>query len=222
MTTAAPHARYSNSEEIASSVIHGLGIVLSIAGLAVMVAFAALYGDAWVITSAAVYGTTLIVLYTTSTLYHGIPNAGAKRVLRLLDHSAIFLLIAGTYTPFALISLRGPWGYGLFVLIWAFALTGIALEAFHVKRHGIIVALYLCMGWIGVIAIKPMMANVAPAGLWLLLAGGVCYTLGVPFYLWRRLPYNHALWHLFVLAGSVLHFFAVLLYVLPDAGGSAQ
>ncbi len=217
MTIAVPQARYSSSEEIASSAIHGLGIVLSIAGLAVMVAFAALYGDAWDITSAAVYGSTLIVLYTASTLYHGIPNAGAKRVLRLLDHSAIFLLIAGTYTPFALISLRGPWGYGLFTLIWTLALTGIAMEAMRIKRHGIIVALYLCMGWIGVIAIKPMMENVASNGLWLLLAGGICYTLGVPFYLWRRLPYNHALWHLFVLAGSVLHFFAVLLYVLPDA-----
>ena len=217
MTIAVPQARYSSSEEIASSVIHGLGIVLSIAGLAVLVAFAALYGDAWDIASAAVYGTTLILLYTASTLYHSIPNAGAKRVLRLLDHSAIFLLIAGTYTPFALISLRGPWGYSLFSLVWALALTGIALEALRIKRHGIIVALYLGMGWIGVIAIKPMLANVAAGGMWLLLAGGICYTLGVPFYLWRRLPYNHALWHLFVLAGSVLHFFAVLLYVLPDA-----
>lgn len=207
--------RYSAAEEIASSLSHALGIVLSIAGLAVLAAFAAVHGGAWRIASVSVYGTTLILLYTTSTLYHAVSHAGVKRILRLLDHSAIFLLIAGTYTPYALISLRGTWGWALFGIVWTLAAAGIALELREVRNRVVAASLYLGMGWIGVIAIKPLLASVEPAGLWLLLAGGLCYTLGVPFYLWKRLPYNHAFWHLFVLAGSVLQFFSILLYVLP-------
>lgn len=207
---------YSVVEEIASSVSHALGIVLSIVALAVLTAYGALYGDAWDIASVSIYGASLILLYTASTLYHGIPNAGAKPYLRVLDHSAIFLLIAGTYTPFALISLRGPWGFGLLIAVWSLAILGIALEVRRVRNRVAAALLYLGMGWLGIVAIKPLMANIEPAGLWLLLAGGLCYTLGVPFYLWKRLPFNHALWHLFVLAGSVLQFFSILFYVLPS------
>ncbi len=213
MSTLAP--RYAFAEEVASSVIHGLGIVLSIAGLATLVAFAALGGDGWALAASIVYGTTLILLFTASTLYHSIPHAGAKPILRLLDHAAIFLLIAGTYTPFALVTLRGPWGYALFATVWSLAVLGIALELRHVRNRLVMVALYLAMGWVGIIAINPLLEKLSTGGLWLLFGGGICYTLGVPFYVWRKLPYNHALWHVFVLAGSVLQFLAVLLYVLP-------
>ncbi|HNR91085.1 MAG TPA: hemolysin III family protein [Dokdonella sp.] len=214
MTALAP--RYALAEEIASSLTHGLGIVLSIAGLATLVAFAALADDGWALAAGIVYGTTLILLFTASTLYHSIPHAGAKPVLRFLDHAAIFLLIAGTYTPFTLVTLRGPWGYALFAIVWTLAALGIALELKRVRNRLVMVALYLAMGWVGIIAIGPLLEKLPAGGLWLLFGGGVCYTLGVPFYLWRRLPYNHALWHVFVLAGSVLQFLAVLLYVMPD------
>ncbi|HJT97954.1 MAG TPA: hemolysin III family protein, partial [Rhodanobacteraceae bacterium] len=209
------HAGYSASEELASSVIHGIGIVLSIAGLAVLAAHAAPGGDARHIASVGVYGTTLILLYTASTLYHGVPIERAKPLLRQLDHAAIFLLIAGTYTPFTLITLEGPWGWSLFAIVWTIALVGMYLVTRRSERRAPVIALYVGLGWIGLVAIGPLVRNLPPGGLWLLFGGGVCYTLGVPFYLSRRIPFNHALWHLFVLGGSVLQFFAVLLYVLP-------
>lgn len=209
--------RYSDSEEFASSLIHGLGVLLSIAGLAVLVMSAARVGDARHVASVAVYGVSLILLYLASTLYHSVPGERVKPLLRLLDHAAIFLLIAGTYTPFALISLHGPWGWSLFAIVWTLALAGIALELRRVRNRALMAALYVGMGWVGLVAIKPLVANLPAAGLWLLFGGGVAYTLGVPFYLWQRLPYNHALWHAFVLLGSVLQFFAVLCYVLPSA-----
>jgi hemolysin III len=211
------HAGYSASEELASTVIHGIGSVLSIAGLAVLSAYAAPAGDARHIASVGVYGTTLILLYTASTLYHGVPIERAKPLLRQLDHAAIFLLIAGTYTPFTLITLRGAWGWSLFAIVWAIALVGIWMVMKRIERKGITITLYVGLGWIGLIALGPLVRNLPPGGLWLLFGGGVCYTLGVPFYLSRRIPFNHALWHLFVLGGSVLQFFAVLLYVLPHA-----
>jgi len=210
-----PVPHYSGREEIASSLIHGLGIVLSIAGLAALVAIAAKVGEARHVASVAVYGTTLILLYTASTLYHAVPHPRAKPVLRVLDHAAIFLLIAGTYTPFTLISLHGPWGWTLFALVWVLAFAGIALEMRKVRNRVLMAALYVTLGWIGLVAIGPLVRSIEPGGLWLLFGGGVAYTLGVPFYLWRTLPYNHALWHAFVLLGSVLQFFAVLFYVLP-------
>jgi hemolysin III len=208
-------ASYSASEEIASSVIHGIGIVLSIAGLAVLSAYAAPVGDARHIASVGVYGATLIFLYTASTLYHGVPLERAKPLLRQLDHAAIFLLIAGTYTPFTLITLAGPWGWSLFAIVWAIALLGVVLVVRRVEKRGLVISLYVGLGWIGLVALGPLVRNLPPGGLWLVFGGGVCYTLGVPFYLSKRLPFNHALWHLFVLAGSILQFFAVLLYVLP-------
>lgn len=209
--------RYSLVEEIASSAIHGVGIVLSIAGLAVLVAFAALYGDARHIASVSVYGASLILLYTASTVYHGVPNAGAKATLRALDHIAIYLLIAGTYTPFSLLVLKGGAGIALFATVWSLAAVGIMVELTSLKRFRLAtVALYLGMGWSALAAAQPLFAHLATGGLWLLFGGGVAYTAGVPFYLWKSLPFSHAVWHGFVLLGSVLHFFAVLLYVLPQ------
>ncbi len=209
---------YAFGDELASCVIHGIGIVLSIAGLAILVAFASLYGDTRAVVACAVYGTTLILCYTASTLYHSIPGVLAKRVLRTFDHIAIFLLIAGTYTPFTLIALPGAWGWSLFCIIWALAIMGSALELGLLKRYRkLAVLMYVGMGWVGLVAFKPLSQHLQTGGTVLLIAGGLAYTLGVPFYLWRKLPYHHSVWHFFVLAGSVLHYLAVLLYVIPDA-----
>jgi len=206
---------YSVKEEIVHSAIHGLGILLSILGLAALVLVARRTGDPSHVLACSVYGATLILLYLASTLYHSITFPRAKRMLRVLDHSAIYLLIAGTYTPFTLISLRGRWGWTLFGLVWGMAVLGIALKVAAIERfRWLSIVLYLVMGWLVLIAIEPLMLAVAPGGVRLLLLGGVAYTLGIIFYLWRRLPYHHAVWHVFVLAGSVLHFFAVLLYVV--------
>jgi hemolysin III len=208
--------RYPLAEEIANSAIHGVGIGLSIVGLTVLVAFAAMRGDAWHVVSASVFGATLVLLYTASTLYHGIPIERAKPTLRALDHIAIYLLIAGTYTPFTLISLRGAWGWALFATVWSLALLGVLCELTPLRRfRKAAVVLYIGMGWSALAALGPIVQNVPSGGLWLLFLGGASYTLGVPFYLWRSLPFSHAIWHGFVLLGSVLHFFSILFYVLP-------
>lgn len=208
--------RYSLGEELAHSITHGIGAVLSIAGLVLLVTLAALRGDAWHVVACSIFGATLVFLYTASTLYHSITHPGAKRVMRVFDHAAIFLLIAGTYTPFTLVTLRGGWGWTLFVIVWGLALVGIIYKITARNRFRFLsVLLYLGMGWLVLIAIKPMVTSIPGPGLALLLAGGLCYTLGVIFYAWKRLPYGHAVWHLFVLAGSICHFFAVLLYVIP-------
>jgi hemolysin III len=207
---------YTPREEIANSLTHGIGAVLAVAGLVVLVTFAARYGNAWHVVSCSVFGAALIVSFTTSTLYHSVRVGHIKRTLRALDHSAIFLLIAGTYTPFMLVNLRGPWGWSLFAVIWTLTFAGIALRLLLKGRlHGLVVSIYLAMGWAVVVATQPMLERVATGGLILLAAGGLAYTAGVIFYKWRRLPYNHAIWHGFVLAGAALHFFAVLFYVIP-------
>lgn len=217
--SATVRAPYTFGEELANSLTHAFGLLLSIAGLAAIVAAAALRGGALEITSCAIYGTSLIVLYTTSTLYHSIPFAQPKRILRVLDHLAIFLLIAGTYTPFVLIALRGRWGWSLFAIVWALAALGVLVELSELRRfRRIMIALYVAMGWVGLIAFKPLVAALPAPGLWLLFGGGAAYTCGVVFYRWWGLRYHHALWHLCVLAGSVLQYFAVLWYVLPRAG----
>ena len=222
MTQKAPPSRYTKGEEIANSLIHGVGIVLAIGGLAVLAAFASLYGNSWHIVSCSIFGAALIFLYTASTLYHAIQRPDAKSVLRILDHSAILVLIAGTYTPITLVSLRGPWGWTLFGVVWGLAVSGILIETTRLRRfRAALIALYVIMGWAVVAAFQPMMRNVGSGGLWLLLAGGIAYTGGIIFYVWKRLPYNHAIWHCFVLAGSILHYFAILLYIIPvaNAGG---
>jgi len=208
--------RYSLREDFANSIIHGVGFILSIIGMCVLIAFASIYGNAWHVISCSIYGSTLVFLYTASTLYHSIQLAKAKRVLRVLDHSTIFLLIAGTYTPFTLVNLRGPWGWSLFGVIWALAVIGILFQTTMLRKGAVVsVAFYVTMGWVVVVAIRPMLSLVDTGGLVLLLLGGVAYTTGVVFYLWRQMPYNHAIWHVFVLAGSALHFFSILLYVIP-------
>jgi hemolysin III len=219
MTSAAkPVARYTPGEELANALTHGVGIALSIAGLAVLVTLASLRGDAWHITSTAIFGATLVVLYTASTLYHSFRGERMKRLLRKFDHAGIFLLIAGTYTPFVLVSLRGPWGWSLFGVIWGLAIAGVTVKCWLTGKFEIIsTLLYLAMGWLVVIALRPMLHAVPRAGLWLLLAGGLSYTAGTIFYGWKRLPYHHAIWHLFVLGGSVCHFFAVFAAVVPSA-----
>lgn len=221
MTTHAPS--YSFGEELANSITHGIGVVLSIAGLSVLTSFASVFGSAWHIVSCAIYGATQILLYTASTLYHSIPHPRAKEILRVFDHSAIYLLIAGTYTPFTLVSLRGPWGWTIFGVVWGIAIIGILLRAWWMrnsltKQKAIWRTLpYIGMGWIAILAIKPLLEALAPGGLALMFAGGLAYTLGSIFYAWKKLPYNHAIWHVFVMAGSAFHFFAVLFYVIPLA-----
>lgn len=209
-------ARYSKAEEIANSITHGLGAALGVTALILLVVFSSLNGTASHIVSSAIYGSSLFILYLASTLYHAIPYPRAKKILQKVDHSSIFLLIAGTYTPFTLISLRGPWGWSIFGIVWSLAIFGIIFELFAKKSYKkISLALYLGMGWLIIFAIKPIIANVETGGLLLLLAGGITYSLGVIFYAWKSCPFNHAIWHLFVLAGSILQFFAVFFYVLP-------
>jgi hemolysin III len=212
--TSAGH--YSVAEEIAHAITHGVGLLLSVAALAVLVVFSSQRGDAWHIVSTAIYGTTLVLLYAASTFYHALTAPRAKGVFQILDHSAIYLLIAGTYTPFTLVNLRGGWGWTLFGLVWGLAILGIVLEAVAKERVRVLsMVLYLGLGWLVAVAVKPLLDSVAGGGLLLLLLGGLAYSGGVVFYGWQRLPYNHAVWHVFVMAGSAFHFFAVLFYVIP-------
>jgi hemolysin III len=207
---------YSLGEEIANSVIHGIGIALSIAALVLLVAVAVLSGDPYRLAAAIVYGVSLILEYTASTLYHAFPQPSVKHVFKVLDHCGIYLLIAGTYTPFCLVTLRNDGGWWLFAVVWTLALGGIAVEAFWAYRPRWLSALvYLGLGWIAILMVRPLTENLAPAGLWLLIAGGVAYSVGTIFYVLKRVKYMHAIWHLWVLAGSTLHFLAVLLFVMP-------
>jgi hemolysin III len=208
--------RYTISEEIANSITHGLGIALSIAGLILLIIFASLFGTYWHIVGCSIYGATQLFMYTASTLYHSINKPQAKAVLRVFDHSAIFLLIAGTYTPFTLVNLRGTWGWTILIVIWGLTILGIGLQSRLIKYGRVITTIpYVAMGWVVIIAIKPLLESVAPGGLVLLLSGGLAYTIGTIFYTWKRLPYHHAIWHGFVLLGSILHFFSILYFVIP-------
>ncbi len=201
----------SRNEEIANSLTHGLGILLSIAGLIVMILMAAHRGDMWQIVSFSIFGSSLIVLYLASTLYHSIAQPAAKRFLKVFDHSAIYVLIAGSYTPFVLVTLRGPWGWSIFGVVWGLAIAGILMKCLFIGRfHNASVILYLLMGWLCVVASKPMLAGLSRLSILLLVFGGLSYTLGVVFYKWHKLPYNHAIWHLFVLGGSAFHYFSIL------------
>jgi hemolysin III len=204
----------SFGEEIANAITHGAGLVASLIALPVLVWSAAKSHDGARIAGAAIFGGTLCLLYTASTLYHAFPLGRAKRLFRVLDHGAIYLLIAGSYTPFALGALRGPWGWTLLAVSWTLATAGVVLKAtIGFRYEKLSTAIYVGMGWMAVIAIKPLLDHVAPVGLVWLVAGGLCYTGGVVFYATdRRLWYGHAIWHVFVAAGSVCHFFAVLGY----------
>ncbi len=208
-------ATASIREEIASALTHGLGAVTALAGGAVLITLAAIYGDGWQLASAIVFGIALLLLYTASTLYHAIQHPVAKGRLKIFDHCAIYLLIAGTYTPFTLIGLRGPWGWGLFTAIWVLALAGVVFKLFYTGRFKrLSTAIYIAMGWLVVVAIKPMWNSLDGWTLGWLFAGGIFYTLGTVFYHREQLPYSHAIWHMFVIAGSVCHFVSVTSQIL--------
>ena len=210
MTTAV-----SIREEIASALTHGLGAVTALAASAVLITLTAIYGDGWELGSAIVFGVALLLLYTASTLYHAIQHPVAKGRLKIFDHCAIYLLIAGTYTPFTLVGLRGPWGWGLFSAIWALALFGVIFKLFYTGRFKkLSTAIYIAMGWLVVVAIKPMWNSLDGWTLGWLFAGGVFYTLGTFFYHREQIRYSHAIWHLFVIGGSVSHFIAVTALIL--------
>jgi hemolysin III len=203
-------------EELANSITHGIGLALSVVGLAVLVVLSILRGNAWHIAGCTTFGVTLVLLYAASTMYHTFHTPRWKRVLKVLDHAAIYLLIAGTYTPFTLVNLRGFWGWTLFTLVWSLCVFGILWKLFHVERYQIVsTLLYIAMGWIVLIAIKPLLAAVPLWGIVWLLSGGLFYTVGVLFFALKRVPYNHAIWHVFVMAGSICHYLAVVFYVLP-------
>ncbi|MGB3565353.1 MAG: hemolysin III family protein [Thermoanaerobaculia bacterium] len=203
--------RQSLGEEIANSVSHGVGLLAAVVAAPILIVAAVWSGNAAGIVGASVFAATVVVLYTTSTLYHALPESRAKRVLRVLDHGAIFLLIAGTYTPFTLGVLRGAWGWTLFGLVWGLAVAGLVLKAAGGVRHPVLsTSLYLAMGWLVLIAVKPLWDRVPMWGLFWLLAGGLAYTVGVAFFAAERIRYSHFVWHLFVIVGTVCHFIAVL------------
>jgi len=207
------HRPQSLGEEIANSISHGLGLAAALAAAPVLVIAAAHRGDpAWLVGS-SVFAATMVLLYLASTLYHAIPHSKAKRIFKILDHAAIYLLIAGTYTPFTLGVLRGAWGWTLFGLIWGLAITGVVLKlAGGLRRPWLSTGLYVAMGWLVLIAIKPLWEALPPWGMFWLVAGGVAYTGGVAFYAADHKPYAHFVWHLFVVAGTACHFVAVLWY----------
>lgn len=212
-----PHeAHYTLREERLNSLTHGLGALLSAVGTLVLVLAAAREGDIWKIVSFSIFGASLILLYSASTFYHASRSPKIREVWKMLDHCAIFLLIAGTYTPFLLVNLRGPTGWTLFGIIWGLALAGIILKLVFGHRYKILrVIVYLAMGWLIVFAAGELNTQVSELGVRLTVIGGVIYTLGVVFYLADRLPYNHAIWHLFVVGGSLCHFYAIYFGVLP-------
>jgi len=201
-------------EEIANSVTHGIGAVLSAVGLVAMVLVAVQRGTALEVVACAVYGSSLFLLYLSSTLYHALTHQGAKRVFRILDHASIYLLIAGTYTPFTLVTLRGGWGWSLFGVVWGLAVAGVVFKCFLTGRwQALSTAVYIAMGWLALVAVRPLLQALPPQGIGWLVAGGVLYTGGVAFFAWNR-RYAHTVWHLFVLGGSVCHFVAVWICVL--------
>ena len=204
---------YTLSEEIWHSIIHGIGAALGIAALVILVMFASIYGDIWAIVSTAIFGTSMILLYAASTVYHAIPNPEVKKKLKKLDHISIYYLIAGTYTPFLLVNMRGTTGWTLFGVVWGLALLGTFLKLFTKNNSGTkiwSIGLYLLMGWLIVFASKTLVAVLPAIGLVFLVLGGGFYTLGIIFYLWKSKKYTHAVWHFCVLVGTIMHFFAIL------------
>lgn len=207
--------RYSKMEEILNASTHGIGIVLSIVGLCVLIAFATLNGSALIIASSTIFGASLIFAYTSSTLYHAVNQEKTKQLFRLFDHASIYFLIAGTYTPVVLTFLEGAWGWSIFGIVWGTSILGVALKFIFPHRFKkLSVALYILLGWLIVVAVHKLLETMPSGGLWLMLLGGLFYTVGVIFYGIKRIPYNHAIWHLFVLAGSISHYFMVLFYVI--------
>ncbi|AAO35202.1 hemolysin D [Clostridium tetani] len=205
---------YTKKEEIANAITHGIGVIFSIVALVLLVVFATKYKDAWYTVSYSIYGSTLIILYMCSTLYHSFTNEKVKKIFRKFDHSSIFLLIAGTYTPFTLTILRGKLGWSILGIIWVITIVGIVLKIVcFEKMEKVSTFLYIAMGWVIVVALKSIISSLPVKGIVLLIAGGLIYTVGCIFYAKDKIPYNHAIWHVFVLGGSVCHFFSILLYL---------
>jgi hemolysin III len=203
--------RRLSCEEWLNASSHGIGLALSIVGFVFLLLLAIHRGTAWCVASCIVYGCSLMSLYLASTLYHSATSSRCKRALRFFDHAAIFLLIAGTYTPFLLVSLRGVWGWSLFAVVWGCAVLGILFKLRFLGRHqALSTAVYVIMGWLVVVAIKPLAAHVSSTALIWLISGGVSYTVGVLFFASRRIPFGHVVWHAFVLAGSICHYFAIV------------
>lgn len=208
--------RWNIHEEIANSITHGIGVLLGVAALVLLVVYASIYGNIYDIVSGAIFGLSLIIAYVSSMLYHAILYPPLKRIFRILDHSSIFILIAGTYTPFCLVTLRGDLGWTLLGVIWASAALGVLLKIFFVDEYELLSTIvYLVMGWIGVTCVFQLVHALPLGAILLLIAGGLFYSFGIIFFLLERIPFFHTIWHLFVLAGSISHFFAVLLYVMP-------
>jgi len=209
---------YPLRQELANTVTHGVGAVLSVAGLVGLVVTSARFGDVWQVVSTAIFGTTMVLMYSASTLYHALKDERTKARLQKFDHAAIFLLIAGSYTPFVLVTLRGPWGWSLFGVVWGLALIGVVLKFWYAGRFEVVSTLiYLGMGWLVLVAIKPLWVALPTGGMVWLVVGGACYSVGCIFYLWKKLPYQHAIWHGWVLAGSACHWIAVYGYVIDRA-----
>lgn len=208
---------YTLAEEAANAITHGLGAVLSMAGLTMLVIVAAVTQDPYRIIGVTVFGVTMLLMYLASTLYHALPHPPVKRVMRIVDHCAIYLLIAGTYTPFMIVSMRGTWGWSLFLVLWGAAVLGCFFKMFFTGRYEFLsTAMYVAMGWVAVIALKPALEMIPPGALLLLLLGGIAYTGGVVFYVIDRIPYNHAIWHCCVMAGTAIHFAAVYFFIAKD------
>ena len=207
---------FTLGEEVFHSITHGIGSGLSIAGLTLLVVYAVLNGDIYKIISFSIFGASLVILYISSTLYHGLQQPRAKKIFKIFDHSAIYLVIAGTYTPFLLVGLRGTAGWTLLLIVWAIALIGITFKVFFIERFQILsVISYLLMGWLCVFVFREMFASIPIGGIIWLAAGGLLYTIGVIFYALQKIPYMHAIWHFFVLGGSICHYFAVLFFLTP-------
>jgi hemolysin III len=207
---------YSEAEEFWNRLTHGVGAVLSLIGVIALISTASRQGDVYRLASSYIYGGALLTFYCLSTAYHSVRRPYLRYIFRILDHASIYLMIAGSYTPFTLVSLRGPWGWSLFGVVWGLGTVGIVLKFFTAHRMPVLgPLLYIALGWSVLVAFKPLSAAIAANGLILLFAGGAAYTIGVLFYLWDRLPYNHAIWHLFVLIGSACHYGAIFFYVTP-------
>lgn len=206
---------FTKNEEIAHAITHGIGALLSIAGLVLLIVFSSLKGNPWLIVSVTVFGSTMLLMYLASTIVHSLPEGKWKDIFQIFDHSSIYLFIAGSYTPFLLVTLRNEIGWVLFGIIWGIALIGVIFKIFFVKKFLVLSTLfYILMGWLIVLVWEPLTMVMDGTGLMLLVIGGLFYTVGAVFYVWRRIPYHHAIWHLFVLAGSTFHFFSIFYYVI--------
>lgn len=210
-----PAKVFSRREEILHAITHGIGAVLSVVGLVLLIVFASFSGNPWKIVSATIFGTTMLLMYLSSTIVHSLPQGKWKELFLIFDHSSIYLFIAGTYTPFLFVSLKGTIGWVLFGVVWSIALVGIIFKMFFTRKFIILsTLLYIAMGWLIVFAWKPLTAVLPSPGIVLLVIGGIIYTVGAFFYVYKKIPYHHVIWHIFVLFGSAFHFFAIFYYVI--------